>query len=180
MLAAHRAHPTKPLYHLDMASSHRWWLLAAKICKVKAKGQVNPPAQELNLAPVPEQFQVWCRLCQSASQEHVDVLFIKISPNLRRDRDFNSCWLNEHAHCLAKQIISMQFLLSHYHCRFVECLAASTARSISRKVFFLHKLVRRQLWTPAMRCKRNLEMTRGYFASVVLVRRLAKWLQKQI
>lgn len=174
MLAAHRAHPTKPLYHLDMASSHRWWLLAAKICKVKAKPQVNPPAQELNLAPVPEQLQVWCRLCQSASQETTRGRPIyQTSPNLRRDMDFNSCWLNEHAHCLAKQIISMQFLLSHYHCRFVECLAASTARSISRKVFFLHKLVRRQLWTPAMRCKRNLEMTQGYFASVVLVSQMA-------
>lgn len=167
MLAAHRSHPTKPLYHLDMTS-----LMIANSCKSKTK--VEPPAQELSLSAVPK--QVWCRLCQSASQETTRGRPIyQTSPNLPRDMDFNNCWLNEHAHCLAKQIISMQFLLSHYHCPFVEWLAASTARSISRKVFFLHKLVRRQLWTPAMRC-RNLEMTTCFasFWSKIL----AKFLQQ--
>lgn len=154
MLAAHCAHPTKPLYHLDMASS-----MIASCKDLQSKSKTSGESTGTGVEPgssarAASGVMSFVSKCVTGNNMWTSYL---------RDMDFNSCWLNEHAHCLAKQIISMQFLLSHYHCRFVECLAASTARSISRKVFFLHKLVRRQLWTPAMRCKRNLEMTGGVF-----------------
>ncbi len=117
---------------------------------------VNPPAQELNLAPLPEQLQVSRDVCVKVWHRKQRVGFL--CTKLHQIYHVVAAWLN-----MITLRLNRSFQCS-FRCHIViailfNSLAASTARSISRKVFFLHKLVRRRPWRPAMRCKRNLEMT---------------------